>query len=257
MHNAGFDSLGLDFHYGAFPCSDTAAGIAAMRNLGLRGMSLTIPHKERALDLLDEISEEVKAIGSANTVINTADALLGFNTDHYGVSMALKEAGYQSKDRPALVFGAGGAARAAVYALRQLNVEEIFISNRNIERAEVVARDFDIGVTAYETLNADFVASLGLFINATPIGLSLAGDGARYPFALSSFGSGSYVFDMVTRDTQLLAEAKASGASVVHGSRMLLFQALKQFELFTELPKAPLAVMEEALASALSAAASS
>jgi shikimate dehydrogenase len=220
-------------------------------------MSLTIPHKERALELLDELSDEVRAIGSANTVINTADALLGFNTDHYGVSQALREAGYQGdEDRPALVFGAGGAARAAVYALAQLNVKNIVISNRNLERAEIVARDFAIGLTPYESLTADYISSLGLFINATPIGLRLAGDGAKYPFGLDSFSTDSFVFDMVTKDTELLTGAKACGATVVHGSRMLLFQALKQFELFTELSTAPRAVMEKALTNELDAAAS-
>ncbi len=251
MHNAGFKSLDLDFSYTAFPCSDTASGIAAMRSLGLRGLSLTIPHKERALPMIDELSDEVEAIGSANTVINTGDKLLGFNTDHYGVSEALLEAGFQSRGDTALVFGAGGAARAAVYALAQLGVKKIAICNRNAKRAEEVAQDFDISVVDYDTLSPEFVASLELFVNATPIGLSLAGDAARYPFELSSFTAASCVFDMVTRQTELLEGAKASGATTIHGARMLLFQALKQFELFTELSEAPRAHMEKALEKAL------
>jgi shikimate dehydrogenase len=250
MHNAGFKALGLPFAYVAFSTNDTVLGIHAMRGLGFRGLSLTIPHKEVAVSLVDDLRDDVKEIRAINTVINYGDELLGCNTDWSGIVKALEEAQFSGKGKSALVFGAGGASRAALYALKNLELANILITNRTAERAKKLAADFAVDFVEAKDVNNALLEKTELFINATPIGLPLAGAEQVYPFDLKVFCTGHTVFDMVTKNTELTSVAQQNGATVVHGARMLLYQALEQFELFTEQP-APLAIFEDAMNAAL------
>jgi len=247
MHNAGFVHLRLPFVYTAFCTTDTVAGLHAMRGLGFRGLSLTIPHKETAPALVDGLSSDAAEIKAINTVINNGEGLYGFNTDWYGVKEALREVQFSAQGKTALVFGAGGAARAALYALKQAGVAKLCVANRSPARAEDLARALCAEPVSLDALSAGFMERVHLFVNATPIGLALAGESQSYPFPLEAFGQGQYVFEMVTRETELSLAAARCGATVIPGMRMLLDQALKQFELFTE-HKPPRREMEEALA---------
>ena len=250
MHNAGFGHFNLDFSYHAFNTLETGLALKAVRELGFRGLSLTIPHKEIAFDLVDEISEDAKKIGAINTLINSGDTLHGYNSDWFGVCEALKEISFEAKKTDAYILGAGGAARAGVHALTKLGLRSVTISNRTIERAQQVANDFSDSSNTIQTIEyADLQSAIDkapcLIMNATPIGLK-AEEESSYPFSFSSLTKTHTVFDMVTKDTALTVAARERGASTVLGIRMLLHQALKQFELFTE-KKAPLEVMEKAL----------
>lgn len=246
MHSAGFKALSLPFTYTAFDTRNTEAGLAAMRELGFRGFSLTIPHKEQALSLVDELSDEARDIRAINTVVNTGTVLQGFNTDWYGIVESLGEAGFAAEGKKALVFGAGGASRAALYALKQLQFAAVLLTNRTKQRGRELAEAFDVEFLELEKVNNRVIEGVDLFINATPIGLPMAGKEQDYPFDLSIFSQGHTVFDMVTRDTELIQTSRENGARTISGIRMLLYQALPQFELFTEQP-APKEVMEEAL----------
>jgi len=250
MHNAGFADLGLKFNYHAFDTLDTNLALNAVKELGFRGLSLTIPHKEVAFSLVDKVSDEAKRIGAINTLINSGDALYGYNSDWFGIVEALREVSFQSKGSQALVLGAGGAARAAVYALQELEVSSILIANRTKQRADIIVKEFSREGKSVEAIELEesqksLEADVSLIVNATPIGLKQEGEGS-YPFDFSSLTKNHVVFDMVTKDTSLTVAAKKQGATVVLGIRMLLHQALRQFELFTE-QKAPLRAMEEAL----------
>jgi shikimate dehydrogenase len=246
MHNAGFSELGLAFSYSAFHTLKTQLAVTCVQELGFRGLSLTIPHKESAYGLVDELSPDSKEIGAINTLINNGSKLYGFNSDWYGVVEALKEVSFEAKGQKAIILGAGGAARAAVYALKILGVGEIFICNRTRDRAKEIADKFAVNLLEMEALERHLSADCRLLINATPLGLSSDADESIYPFSLQSLGKGQIVFDMVTRETPLLLRSSQGGAKTVAGIRMLLHQAVKQFELFTEV-KAPSLVMEKAL----------
>lgn len=245
MHSAAFDALKLPFTYTAFDTTDTCAGLTAMRKLGFRGLSLTIPHKEQALAFIDEVDDEASQIKAVNTVINVEGVLRGYNTDWHGVIGALCEASFEGKGKTALLFGAGGASRAALFALKKLGVERIIVTNRNEKRGVSLADEFQADFVPFAKLNKAFFRDFELFINATPIGLPSAG-GADYPFSFEVFSERHTVFDMVTRETKLLSSAQAKGAKTVPGIRMLLHQALPQFEYFTQ-QEAPQEVMETAL----------
>ena len=240
LHNAGFKALNLDFTYSAFPTTDTEQGLKSCRELGFRGLSLTIPHKEAALNLVDTLSLESKKIGSINTVINDGEHLHGFNTDHFGITEALKEVNFLGKE--ALIIGAGGASRGALFALQSLGVSNIKICNRTAERAQKLAQEFTsdqlkVDHIDFNSVNEFITKSNLLILNSTP-----AGDIIDF----AKLNSTQTVFDMVTSETALIKAAKEKGAIVVPGIRMLLHQALKQFELFTE-QKAPKLEMENAL----------
>lgn len=246
MHNAGFRDFGLPFSYVAFDTTDTVAALAAMRVLGLRGLSLTIPHKERAMPLVDQLSDEAKEIGAINTVINTGTELYGENTDWRGIVRALSEGERSFTGGSAVVVGAGGAAAAALFALKSLGFASIAVTNRTAARAEELARQHGVGIMAYSKLATLSPDSLTLFVNATPIGSHLTSGDFGFDLAAHPAPLAAVVFDMVTRDTPLLQHAKAAGADTVSGLRMLLHQAADQFQLFTELA-APLDTMERAL----------
>jgi len=234
MHNAGFKHLGLDFAYTAVKTINTVESINAFREIGFRGLSLTIPHKEKALEVISNVEQSVKKIGSINTVINDGSDLHGFNTDVYGIMQALREANFDSS-KPAIIIGAGGASRAGIYALQELGVEEISITNRTVSRAESLAKEFNINVVKLEDLEKNIESKF--IINSTP---------NESIFDYSLLNKSNQAFDMITKETEFIKVAKSKGVKVIEGKTMLLHQAVKQFELFTE-KEAPIEVMEKAL----------
>lgn len=247
MHNAGYRALELPFSYIAFKTRETAAAIEALRTLGIRGLSLTIPHKELGLRLMDEVSPEAKKIGAINTVVNSGKHVFGENTDWTGITAAIQEADVEILGKSVLVVGAGGAARAAVFAFQSLGAASIAVINRNVKRAIEVAASFGVDVLERSLPDAA-VEKYDILANMTPVGSSHAP--AHAPFLnFDRLHDGMAVFDAVTHDTPLLRHAANCGARTVSGYRMLLHQALRQFALFTE-QQAPLDVLEAALRSA-------
>lgn len=235
MHNAGFKALNLDYVYSAFSTIDTELSLKTCRELGFRGLSLTIPHKVAAMPLVDTLSDEAKKIGSINTVINDGDHLHGFNTDYFGIMQALNEIDFQGSN--ALVIGAGGASRGALFALQKLGVGDIKICNRSADKAIELAKEFNVESVALDQVGKIVAHDSYLIVNSTP---------ATELFDLSLINSQHTVFDMITAETVLIKKARENGAKVIPGIRMLLHQALMQFELFTE-KAAPKAEMEAAL----------
>lgn len=252
MHNAGFEHLGLPFKYVAFDTEDTKSAIEFMRSFGLRGYSLTIPHKVQAMALVDEVDENAQPAGAINTVINDTEKLKGYNTDIFGITESLRESNVISlKGKRILLLGAGGASRAALCALAQLGAEDICIANRTKDKAETLAKEFSASAISYKELTEKGIKEFDLIINTAPFGSKLMPQGTfSYPFELSEIRSEQIIFDAVTNKTGLTHAAENATATVVYGSRMLLFQAVKQFELFTN-EQAPVAIMQQALDKAL------
>lgn len=244
MHTAAFANLGLDFTYVVFDTLETEQALRAMRELGIRGYSLTIPHKEIALKFVDELSEEAKKIAAINTVINENGRLIAYNTDCFGISEAFSEKGISLKGKKAFIFGAGGAARAAIYCLQKEGAAKIFVANRTNARAKALAKEFSLEQIDYSKLSTFSFSETDIFINSSPIGSHLTDD--KYPFEPDVFDKNHLIFEMVTRETELVKSATKKGAMCISGLRMLLFQAVKQFEYFTG-ERAPVSVMEEAL----------
>ena len=178
MHNAALAATGLDYAYVAFHVApERLADVPkAMRALEIRGLNVTVPHKVAVMEGLDEISEEARSIGAVNTIANDGGHLTGHNTDAYGVTASLQHDGGLSELPPEVVLlGAGGAARAILYALLQRSeVETINLLNRTVSRAEALAADLDPSGQRVRVGGMDEcgrVSDAGLLINSTSIGM--------------------------------------------------------------------------------------
>ncbi|MBC7224551.1 MAG: shikimate dehydrogenase [Anaerolineae bacterium] len=261
MHNAAFRALGLDWSYIPLPAPPDALGdaVRGLRALGLRGANVTVPHKEAIIPLVDELAPEARAIGAVNTLVVHEDGrLTGHNTDALGVGAALQEAGCRVAGCRALILGAGGAARAAAYALLQAGAEVQVLARRPAQ-AEALARDMagafpqgriSPGLLSPEAL-PQAAAEAHLLVHATPVGMWPHGDASLWP-EQEPVPQHLWVFDLVYRParTRLLRQAEAAGARTIEGAWMLIHQAVASFHLWTGV-EPPLEVMAKACHDAL------
>jgi shikimate dehydrogenase len=242
MHEAGYRALGLAFRYVPFAVRDIGGAIAGVRALGIRGAGVSYPYKQRVMPLVDALDPLAQRIGAVNTIVNDDGRLTGFNTDWVGAVRALEEVRPLSGAR-LLLLGAGGAGRAIAYGAREHGAL-VTIANRDAAKARELAAA--VGGEAQGLGEASRAADYDVLVNATPIGMQDVD--ARSPVPPAAIRAGLVVMDIVYKpvETALLADARARGAVVVHGGRMLLHQAARQFELYTGRP-APLEAMDTAL----------
>lgn len=230
IHNAAYRSLGLDAVYVAFPVASGcgAGAVDACRTLGLRGLSVTMPHKEAVLRAADEASDDAIALGAANTLINTGGRIRAESTDGGGCVDALRAAGFDPANKQCMVIGAGGAGRGVVLALSRVGARVVVV-NRNQERAlraaELAGPNASVGVL-------DAVGDMDLVINASSQGM---GKDPSLPLNPSLLKPGQFVHDLVYNpvDTPLLRAALQAGATPVDGLGMLIHQAARQIFLWT------------------------
>jgi shikimate dehydrogenase len=240
MHNAALAAAGLaDWRYLRLPLPPDLfeETVRALPAAGFRGVNVTIPHKQAALALADHASEAARAIGAANTLTFEAGAIHADNTDAPGLLAALP---FAPAGRSALVLGAGGAGRAAAWALREAGAE-VAVWNRTPERATALAAE--LGLQAVTTATAAEIV-----VNCTSVGLDEPEATFKaLPLHADSLGAGSLVVDMVYRDggTQLLEAARTRGARVVDGLEILIAQGAASFERWTGL-EAPREAMRKA-----------
>jgi len=243
IHNAALAALGMgDWHYQLLPVPPElfAQTVRALGQAGFVGANVTIPHKQAALALADSASEAAKAIGAANTLTFATDgAIAAENTDAPGLIAAIGEPLHGKR---ALVLGAGGSARAAVWALREAGTAEVAIWNRTSERAAALAHELGARAVS-EPEQAE------LLVNCTAVGLAPApgeelGQLGLTPTLIGEFET---VVDLVYREgaTELLAAAQAQGARTLDGLEILVAQGALSFELWTG-AQAPLKAMREA-----------
>jgi len=231
IHCAVFRAAGVDAAYLAWETGPGELGetVSALRRLAA-GFNVTIPLKEAVLGLLDVVEGAAEEIGAVNTVANRGGELVGYNTDYLGVARCLESRGW--RPRVVLLVGAGGAARAAVYAVAGMGAERLYVANRSRERGERLARwASTLGLdAAYVPLGeaARYAREADTVINATPVG-SYACCPGEAPPVVEGLHGGQLVFDMVYRPlrTRLLEEAEKRGAATVDGLCMLVWQALE------------------------------
>ena len=247
MHEAALAAVGLDgWSYQKLPIPPVlfAETVRALPAAGFRGVNVTIPHKQAALALADAASVAAREIGAANTLsFERGGAIHADNTDAPGLIAALASAGWDPVGRTALVLGAGGAARAAVWALARAGAARVEVWNRTPERARGLADELGAWAVG-EPREAEIV------VNCTSVGL--ADRDATFkalPLQADSLGAGSCVEDMVYRDggTRLLEAARTRGADVIDGLEILVAQGAASFERWTD-RTAPREVMRRAVA---------
>ena len=245
IHNAAFRALDLDWVFTAFEVAPGRAAVGAegARDLGLAGLSVTMPHKADVIRALDRLSPVAEALGAVNTVLRQGSRqLIGENTDGAGFLDALRtDEGFDPAGRRCLVVGAGGAARAVVLALAGAGAADIIVANRTPSRADEAAA---LAPGVARPGSAEEADAVELIVNATPQGM--AGDNSL-PVRADALGPGQLVVDLVYHPvlTPLVEAARERGAAAANGLGMLIHQAAHAFRLWTgEDP--PLEVMSAA-----------
>jgi shikimate dehydrogenase len=238
MHNAAFDVHGIDAAYELNPidgADDLSHFFDRARGPEWLGFGVTAPYKQATMRYLDEVEPGALAIGAVNNGVRRLDgSLVGFNTDASGFISAVETMGISISGRRAVVIGAGGAARAVVWALLDSGAESVFVANRTPERAHELATAMSrFGTVVPGSLDelAGALESAEMAVNATTVGMT----SDSTPFNVSSLPDDALVFDLVyvPADTPLVRAARAHGLKVCNGMEMLVRQGEIAFERWT------------------------
>lgn len=260
MHNAAFEALGLPCRYLPFQVypENLKKAVEGIIPLGIRGVNVTIPHKETVISFLDSVDSEAQKIGAVNTIVAVSNRLIGHNTDGRGFLASLFEMDVDPSGKRVILLGAGGAARGVAIALAAAGISEIILIARTSSRGKELADRLASLSSRLKILvlgtdlereplfNQDRPT---LLINATPLGMK---EDDPLPFPSSLLNPSWVVADLIYRpyETPLLSAAKKVGAKTVPGLGMLLHQGALAFELWTK-EKAPLQIMRASLQAAL------
>jgi len=260
MHNAAYAALGMERAYLPFHVTPVRlrAALHAIPALGLIGVNLTVPHKERALRLMAHLSDEARTLGAINCVINRDGVLHGDNTDARGLEADLREAGLDLAGKAAVIIGAGGAAVAALLACIRLGATTIAICNRTVAKGQRLRRrlvGYASDATAITAHGLDplrgsgLLSSAALVVNATSIGLAA---GEFLPLEYAATSSDCLFYDLIyaREPTPFLKPAAALGRRTLDGAGMLANQGALAFALFNEISSPP-GLMRATLTSAL------
>ncbi|VAW35201.1 Shikimate 5-dehydrogenase I alpha [hydrothermal vent metagenome] len=259
MHNAAFKALSLDMLYVPFHVTPGGlpAAINAIKAMGIVGVNITIPHKQSVMELIDEVDEQARLIGSVNTIVNRDGLLTGYNTDGQGYLASLTgETGFDVHDNSVVILGAGGTARSIAYNLLKASASRVLIANRTVEKAEALRNDLrsifpQAHIDASGLNIAPELSQADLLINTTSLGMMGKG-GAHAPVDLTTLPPAAIVSDIVFKPlhTPLLIDAEARGHMIHTGLGMLVCQGALGFELWTG-REAPIDIMHKAAADAL------
>jgi shikimate dehydrogenase len=253
LHNKAFQRMGWSAAYHVFEVSDLAAALQGIRGLGIEGVSVTIPFKTQILPLLDRIDPVAQKIGAVNTIKNEKGILTGYNTDWSGAIEALEEK-TDLKGKKVLLLGAGGAARAIGFGLKERG-SRILIANRSSEKAHQLAKDLGSDSTTLSSLSSSPFASkdgfeIDVIVNATSVGMSP--NHGESPLSKDFLKKGMVVMDIVYWPlmTRFLREAAKQGCQTIDGLEMLSRQGAGQLEIWTA-KKPDIAQIKEDLRRAL------
>lgn len=264
MHNAGFKELNMNYVYLPFNVKqkDLSKAIAGANGLNIKGLNVTIPHKTNVISELDELDPIAKVIGAVNTIKfnNDEGTAKGYNTDGIGAVKAINEV-TSVKNKNVVITGAGGAARAVASTIANSGINSLVIINRNFKKAKILSNSINenlkkIGVDckissesldklAIELDNAD------ILIDTTPLGMDPNIN--QKPIATADMmHENLLVNDIVYTplETTLLKEAKIANAKTISGIKMLLYQGVESFKIWTGL-EAPVEIMEKSLLNSL------
>lgn len=242
MHTAVMKKLGIKGSYLPFEVDDFEKAVIGAMGLGFRGLNVTMPYKEEAYRLADEVSDDVKIVKAGNTILFECGRIKVFNTDIYGFSESIKKAGFSADGKRVAVIGAGGAARSIVYSLVVSGAKVIHIFNRTYEKAVKIKEDIESCVGEKITIevsglnNIDF-EDFDIIVNATNIGWNnenlyevLGVYPRRRP---KNSKSDKLFFDTIYVPTKFIAIARELGYSFLDGKWMLVLQGAMSFKIWT------------------------
>ena len=244
MHNFIYQKLGIDVEYKKWEISpnNLKSHIEKINNENFIGANITVPYKEKIVSLLDEIRNEAKFTGAVNTIVKNNNKLIGYNTDVYGIEQTLDIKLKNDVINNAVIFGAGGAAKAALFVLLQRGLNNLTIVNRTksnalkmISKFNNVNYDQTIITLNEKSQIKSACLSADLIINTTILGMKGSGYEDISPIDSTFIDSNSVIFDMVYNPTktQLIKIALERNANIIEGLNMLVYQAIKSIELWT------------------------
>ena len=244
MHNFIYQKLGIDVEYKKWEISpnNLKSHIGKINNENFIGANITVPYKEKIVSLLDEIRNEAKFTGAVNTIVKNNNKLIGYNTDVYGIEQTLDIKLKNDVINNAVIFGAGGAAKAALFVLLQRGLNNLTIVNRTksnalkmISKFNNVNYDQTIITLNEKSQIKSACLSADLIINTTILGMKGSGYEDISPIDSTFIDSNSVIFDMVYNPTktQLVKIALERNANIIEGLNMLVYQAIKSIELWT------------------------
>lgn len=234
LHGFWIDKYNIDAKYNALeisPDNFTKKVLLSSVEQGYVGFNVTIPHKQKALQIVDEVSDVAKQIGAVNTIYLRDGKLIGTNTDAYGFIENIKQnsSSFEFSGKTALLIGAGGAARSIIYGLLEENIDSILLVNRTFATAYNMQKEFGKRVSAHQLDDINsLIAKADLVINSTSLGMA----GQReLEIDLSNLKNNALVTDIVYNPlhTKLLLNAKDNGNEIIDGLGMLLYQAVDGF----------------------------
>ena len=244
MHNFIYQKLGIDVEYKKWEISpnNLKSHIEKINNENFIGANITVPYKEKIVPLLDEIRNEAKFTGAVNTIVKNNNKLIGYNTDVYGIEQTLDIKLKNDVINNAVIFGAGGAAKAAFFVLLQRGLNNLTIVNRTKSNALKMISKFN-NVNCDQTIITlneksqikSACLSADLIINTTILGMKGSGYEDISPIDSTFIDSNSVIFDMVYNPTKtpLIKIALERNANIIEGLNMLVYQAIKSIELWT------------------------
>ncbi len=243
VYNAAFKALNLNYVYIPFVVFDLKRAVDGIRHMGIKGAGVTIPYKIEILKYLDDLDENAKKIGAVNAVINNNGKLIGGNTDGLGAVKALEEVTKLTNNK-IILCGSGGAARAIAFAVKDEG-GNLAVTNRTNVSGRDLANAVNCPFIQFDQLDKE-IKDADILINATSVGMAPRDRESIIDKKL--LNPGLIVMDIVTnpKETKLLRDAKEKKCKIVYGERMLFWQAVLKFKLFTGV-EAPIKVMENAL----------
>lgn len=247
MHNAAFDAREINAVYLAFEIKEGELGraLSGAEALGIRGLNVTIPYKVEIMKYISRLDDTAASLGAVNTVSFRDGETIGYNTDCEGVIRSLRQVA-EIKDAFCLVLGAGGAARAAVYGLKQEGAR-VVILNRSAEKAEALAKEFEC---EYAPLSRLTEYAPDILLNTTPVGM--APDHERSLVPPGWLKPSMVVMDAVYNppETKLIKDARNAGCKVVTGLEWLIYQGAASFRIWRGI-EPPVEIMRAACEKAL------
>jgi len=236
MHNDWFAKYKLNCLYLAFDVlpKNLKAAVESIRTLNILGVNVTVPHKVEVMKYLDNIDSAAKSIGSVNTIVNKNNKLYGFNTDWQGFITDLKFKKIDLKNRNVLVVGAGGAAKAIIYALTKLKVKKIYLTSRTFEKAKLVAKKYkNISVVDINEISENFLKDIDCLINCSTCGMKKED---KLPFIIKGFNKKITFYDIIyNKETPFKKFAEKNKIKYFSGEGMLIYQGAVSFEKWTDI----------------------
>lgn len=239
IHNYAFENLDFNSVYVSFDVNeeDLKDAIMGIKALGIKGLNVTVPHKESVIKYLDRISDEAKLIGAVNTIKNNSGSLEGYNTDVTGFMESLKEHNVDVVGKNAVILGAGGAAKAVAVGLALLGVKSIYVCNRSIDKAKELSihmgNNFNIKSLGISYNDLNMLDEIDILINATSVGMYPNVDVS--PIEEDVVAKAKFVYDIIynPEKTLFLSYAEKYRIKYINGLDMLINQAIDSFKIWT------------------------